>query len=60
MTMKRSVRSLRTKARQLLKLYSLWHETHQEGYERKYLSLLGEILSADPAFNPRREFQIAF
>ncbi len=51
---------IRMKARRLLRLYSLWHETHQEGYEKKYLSLLGEILSVDPAFNPRRDFQIAF
>ena len=47
------------KERKLLKLYSIWHETHQEEVEKKYLSLLGEILALDPAFNPRRDFQLA-
>lgn len=46
---------LETKARQLLKVYSLWHETHKEEFQRKYLRLLSEILIMDPRFCMRRE-----
>ena len=61
MKMKRNVLSqIRMKEQRLLRLYSLWHEYHQEGLRRKCLSLLGEIVSVDPAFNLRREFQVAF
>lgn len=59
--MRKSVHNrVRIQERRLMRLYSLWHETHQEDYEKQYLSLLGEILSKDPAFNPRHDFQAAF
>lgn len=59
--MKKSVHNrVRTQERRFMRLYSLWHETHHEDYERQYLSLLGEILAKDPAFNPRHDFQAAF
>ena len=51
---------MRIKERRLLRLYSLWHETHEEGVQQKCLKLLGEIMSADPAFSLRSEFQMAF
>jgi hypothetical protein len=51
---------VRIKERRLLKLYSRWHETHSGQDEKRYQSLLGEILSVDPGFNPRCQFQIAF
>lgn len=55
-----NARNLRTKQKKLLQLYSLWQETHREDLQRKWLSLLGEVLSIDPSFNLRREFQMAF
>lgn len=58
--MKGNVRKLHAKARRLLRLYSLWHETHREDVQRKCLALLGEILAAEPRFSLRREFQKAF
>ena len=58
--MRGNVRRFKAKARKLLKLYSLWHMTHQEEIERRYLALLGEILAAEPRFSLRREFQKAF
>ena len=51
---------VRMKERRLLRLYSLWHETHSEGIRQKCLALLGEIVSLDPAFSLRVEFQAAF
>ena len=58
--MKRSARSCHAKARKLLMLYSLWHETQREDLERRCLALLGEILAVDPQFRLRQEFQQAF
>ena len=58
--MRGSVRRFRAKARRLLRLYSQWHLTHQEGLERRYLRLLAEILVVDPGFSLRQEFQKAF
>jgi hypothetical protein len=43
-----------------MKLYSLWQETRNEATQQKFLRLLGEILSREPHFNLRREFQEAF
>ena len=59
--MRENVHSLvRAKERRLLRLYSLWHTTYAEGIRQKCLSLLGEIVSMDPAFSLRGEFQAAF
>ena len=58
--MRGSVRNLRAKERRLIQLYSLWHETHQEELEQQCLKLLGEIMTAEPRFSLRREFQQAF
>ena len=58
--MRANVRKLRVKAKRLMKLYSQWHETHQAKIEKRYLSLLGEILAMEPHFSLRREFQRAF
>lgn len=58
--MRGSVRNLRAKERKLIQLYSLWHETHQEAVQKKWISLLGEVLSNDPAFNLRHKFTKAF
>ena len=58
--MKGNVRKYPAKARRLLRLYSLWHSTHREDIQRKYLVLLAEILASDPCFNLRPEFQKAF
>ncbi len=55
-----NARRYKAKAERLLQLYSLWHETHREDVRRQCLSLLGELLSHDPNFSLRREFQIAF
>lgn len=55
-----NARNLRAKEKKLLQLYSMWQETHQEDLQKKWLSLLGEVLSVDPSFNLRREFQMAF
>ena len=61
LTMKGNARNkLRVKARKLQRLYSLWHETHQPEVQKKYLAVLGEILSIEPNFSLRREFQNAF
>lgn len=60
MKMGGNVRSVRGKERKLLQLYSLWHETHQGAVQRKCMSLLGEIMRADPGFSLRGEFRTAF
>ena len=49
-----------TKAKKLLQLYSLWHETHREDVQRDCLKLLAEILAVEPHFQLRSEFQKAF
>ena len=58
--MKESVRRFRAKESKLLRLYSLWHETHRDDIERQCLTLLGEILAVQPQFKLRNEFQNAF
>lgn len=58
--MKGNVRNLRSKAKRLLRLYSLWHATHREDVQRKCVVLLSEIMAVEPRFNLRREFQKAF
>ena len=58
--MKESARKFHAKAKKLLRLYSLWHETHSDAVQRQCLRLLGEVLSLEPHFNLRREFQKAF
>lgn len=55
-----NARKFRVKADRLLRLYSLWHETHREEVQREWLSVLTEILLQDPQFSLRREFQRAF
>ncbi len=58
--MKGNVRKFQSKAKRLLRLYSLWHETHREDVQHKCMTLLSEILAVEPRFNLRREFQKAF
>lgn len=58
--MTENARKLRSKANELLKLYSLWHETHRDEFERRCIRLLGEILLMEPGFSLRRQFQRAF
>lgn len=58
--MKGNVRKFQSKAKRLLRLYSLWHETHRDDLERKCMLLLSEILAVEPRFSLRREFQKAF
>ncbi len=58
--MKGSVRSFKTKAEKLLRLYSLWQETRSEDIQRQCLGLLGEILNREPRFNLLQEFRQAF
>lgn len=58
--MKGNARKLHSKARRLLRLYSLWHETHREDLQQKCVLLLSEIMAAEPRFNLRHEFQKAF
>ncbi|MDD5217042.1 MAG: hypothetical protein PHN49_06910 [Candidatus Omnitrophica bacterium] len=58
--MKGNAHNLRVKEQRLLRLYSEWHETHQERVQRQCLVLLGEILAIRPQYNLRREFQGAF
>ena len=58
--MKESARKIHTKAKCLLQLYSLWHETHRQEFQRKCMVLLGEILVKQPHFSLRHEFQRAF
>ena len=55
-----NVRRFRTKARRLMRLYSLWHKTHREEVQQKYLELLGEIMTLRPHFNLRQVFKRAF
>jgi hypothetical protein len=55
--MKENVRKLELKARKLMRLYSLWHETHKEEFQRQYLRLLSEILAVEPRFCLHRELQ---
>ena len=59
-TMKRSARRFKTKAKRLLRLYSLWQETRREDLQQKCMGLLGEILEVEPGFTLRNEFQNAF
>ena len=58
--MKGNARSLRAKARRLMRLYSLWHATHREDLQRKCVVLLSEIMAVEPRFNLRSQFQKAF
>ena len=58
--MRENARNRQAKETKLLQLYSLWHETHRYDLQKKYLSLLRQVLSCDPSFNPRQKFQIAF
>ena len=58
--MRGNARKFQAKARRLLRLYSLWHETHREEIHRRCVRLLGEILLVEPRFNLRRQFQKAF
>jgi len=58
--MKGNARRFKTKAKKLLRLYSLWQETRREDIQRQCLGLLGEILIREPRFNLRQEFQEAF
>ena len=58
--MRENVRKFQTKARRLLKLYSLWHETQRDDVKKKCLRLLGEILMINPRFSLRHEFDSAF
>ena len=58
--MKGNARNLRAKEKKLIQLYSLWHETHQDAVQKKWISLLGEVLTVDPSFNLRQEFRMAF
>ncbi len=58
--MKGNVRKFQTKAKRLLRLYSLWHETNSAELEQKCMLLLSEILTVNPRFSLRREFQKAF
>lgn len=55
--MKENVHNIEAKAKKLMRLYSMWHETHREEFQRKYLVLLGEILAVEPRFSLRREIQ---
>lgn len=58
--MKGNARRFHAKARRLMRLYSEWHETHRDDLQHKCMSLLSEILTVDPRFCLRREFQRAF
>ena len=58
--MKGNVRKYQVKARRLLRLYSLWHETQREDLKKKCLTLLSEVLAIDPRFSLRHEFESAF
>jgi hypothetical protein len=58
--MKENARKFRVKARRLLRLYSQWHETHSDAAQRKCLMLLAEIMTLEPRFSLRQEFQRAF
>ena len=58
--MRGNVRRFRAKARKLLRVYSQWHLTHQEELERRYLTLLAEILAVNPRFNMHQQFRKAF
>ena len=43
--------------RRFLKLYSRWHETHNDDLQQKCVSLLAEILAVEPRFSLSRELQ---
>lgn len=58
--MRGNARRLRAKAKRLLQLYSLWHETYRGDLQRQCVGLLREILSIEPHFSLRHEFQKAF
>ena len=58
--MKESARRLQAKAKRLMQLYSLWHETHSDKVRRQCMLLLGEILAVEPHFSLQQEFQKAF
>ncbi len=51
---------MQAKERRLLQLYSLWQETRSGELQKRCLGLLRELMSIDPAFSLRREFQEAF
>lgn len=55
-----NARKFRMRADRLMRLYSLWHETHREEVQREWMRVLSEILVQDPNFSLRREFQRAF
>lgn len=58
--MKNRGRNTQLKAKKLLRLYSQWQETRQDFFQKQCLKLLSEILSVNPGFRLRREFQSAF
>lgn len=58
--MKGNARKFESKAKQLMRLYSLWHSTHREEVQQKCIMLLSEILAVEPRFSLRREFRKAF
>ena len=58
--MKGNVRRFQAKARKLMRLYSLWHETQRDDVKKQCLRLLGEILAVQPRFSLRKEFRDAF
>lgn len=55
-----SARNFRSAENKLLRLYSLWHETHRLDVQTQCLDLLGKMQRVHPAFNLRQRFQIAF
>ena len=52
--------SFQAKQKRLLQLYSEWQETRNEDVQKRCLGLLREIMSMDPGFNLRGQFQKAF
>ncbi|MFZ5801850.1 MAG: hypothetical protein ACOY3K_01890 [Candidatus Omnitrophota bacterium] len=58
--MKRSGKSLQSKARRLLRLYSRWNTTRDGQMQQECLTLLSEIMTEQPRFNLRRIFSGAF
>ena len=58
--MRDSAHKLRLKAEKLMRLYSLWQETRRRDLKRQCLGLLNEILTVEPNFSLRHEFEMAF
>ena len=58
--MRGSARKFRAKERRLLQLYSQWQETRRVDLQKRCLGLLREILSLEPRFSLRGEFDQAF